>query len=113
MKYIVSIDIGGTTFNSGIFTDSLNQVAVSDKDKIRFYKTKSDVVGAIVKQVNDLIDSVNINKSDILGLGVGAPGPLDPKKGIILTLIFLFLDISKLLAELNSFKCSCILLFLL
>ena len=84
MKYIVSIDIGGTTFNSGIFTDSLNQVAVSDKDKIRFYKTKSDVVGAIVKQVNDLIDSVNISKSDILGLGVGAPGPLDPKKGIIL-----------------------------
>ena len=84
MKYIVSIDIGGTTFNSGIFTDSLNQVAVSDKDKIRFYKTKSDVVVAIVKQVNDLIDSVNITKSDILGLGVGAPGPLDPKKGIIL-----------------------------
>ena len=84
MKYIVSIDIGGTTFNSGIFTDSLNQVAVSKKDKIRFYKSKKDVVDAIVNQVNDLIDSVNISKSDILGLGVGAPGPLDPKKGIIL-----------------------------
>ena len=84
MKYIVSIDIGGTTFNSGIFTDSLNQVAVSKKDKIRFYKSKNDVVNAIVSQVNDLIDSVNISKSDILGLGVGAPGPLDPKKGIVL-----------------------------
>ena len=84
MKYIVSIDIGGTTFNSGIFTDSLNQVAISKKDKIRFYKSKNDVVDAIVKQVNDLIDSVNISKTDILGLGVGAPGPLDPKKGIIL-----------------------------
>jgi glucokinase len=84
MKYIVSIDIGGTTFNSGIFTDSLNQVALSKKDKIRFYKSKNDVVDAIVKQVNDLIDSVDIPKADILGLGVGAPGPLDPKKGIIL-----------------------------
>ena len=63
MKYIVSIDIGGTTFNSGIFTDSLNQVAVSKKDKIRFYKSKNDVVDAIVKQVNDLIDSVDISKS--------------------------------------------------
>lgn len=84
MKYIVSIDIGGTTFNSGIFTDSLNQVAISDKDKIRFYKSKNDVVNAIVKQVNNLIDSVNISKTDILGLGVGAPGPLDPKKGVIL-----------------------------
>ena len=84
MKYIVSIDIGGTTFNSGIFTDSLNQVAISEKDKIRFYKSKNDVVNAIVKQVNNLIDSVNISKTDILGLGVGAPGPLDPKKGVIL-----------------------------
>ena len=84
MKYIISIDIGGTTFNSGIFTDSLNQVAISEKDKIRFYKSKNDVVNAIVKQVNNLIDSVNISKTDILGLGVGAPGPLDPKKGIIL-----------------------------
>ena len=84
MKYIVSIDIGGTTFNSGNFTDSLNQVAISEKDKIRFYKSKNDVVNAIVKQVNNLIDSVNISKTDILGLGVGAPGPLDPKKGVIL-----------------------------
>ena len=84
MKYIVSIDIGGTTFNSGVFTDSLNQVAISEKDKIRFYKSKNDVVNAIVKQVNNLIDSVNISKTDILGLGVGAPGPLDPKKGVIL-----------------------------
>ena len=84
MKYIVSIDIGGTTFNSGIFSDSLNQVTVSQKDKIRYYKSKDDVIDAIVKQVNNLIDSADILKSDIIGLGVGAPGPLDPKKGIIL-----------------------------
>ena len=38
MKYIVAIDIGGTTFNSGIFSQSMNQVASSDKDKIRNYR---------------------------------------------------------------------------
>ena len=37
MKYIVAIDIGGTTFNTGLFSESLNEIAISSKDKIRYY----------------------------------------------------------------------------
>ena len=33
MKYYLSIDIGGTTFNTGIFSESLNMLAISPKDK--------------------------------------------------------------------------------
>ena len=35
MKFFLAIDIGGTTFNTGIFTQSFNQIALSNKDKIR------------------------------------------------------------------------------
>ena len=84
MKYFVAIDIGGTTFNAGIFTQSFNQIAISDKDKIRNYKGKEEVVNAIINQVSNLISNNDINKSDIIGLGIASPGPLDPKKGIIL-----------------------------
>ena len=84
MKYIVAIDIGGTTFNTGIFSESLNQVDISNKDKIRYYNNKNEVIDAIIKQVNDTIDKNNINRNDILGIGIAAPGPLDSKKGIIL-----------------------------
>ena len=37
MKYIVAIDIGGTTFNTGIFTQSLKKIAISNKDKVARY----------------------------------------------------------------------------
>ena len=84
MKYIVAIDIGGTTFNSGIFSESLNQIALSEKDKIRYYENKEDLINAILKQVNDLILGNNIERDNIIGVGIGSPGPLDAKKGIIL-----------------------------
>ena len=38
MKYIIAIDIGGTTFNTGIFSESFNEIAISDKDKIDWFK---------------------------------------------------------------------------
>jgi len=84
MKYFVAIDIGGTTFNTGIFTQSYNQIAISDKDKIRNYKGEEEVINAIINQVSNLISNNDINNSDIIGLGIASPGPLDPKKGIIL-----------------------------
>ncbi len=84
LKYIVAIDIGGTTFNAGIFSESFNEIAVSDKEKIRFYPGKNHVVDGIIKQVNQLIEKNDIDREDIKGLGIAAPGPLDPKKGRIL-----------------------------
>jgi len=84
MKYIIAIDIGGTTFNTGIFSESFNEIAISDKDKIRYYANKNDVIDGITKQVNHLINKNDINRKDIKGLGIAAPGPLDPKKGKIL-----------------------------
>ena len=79
MKYIISIDIGGTTFNTGIFSESFNQIFISSKDKIRYYKSKNQVVEAIIKQVNESIDSNNLDRNKIIGVGIAAPGPLDSK----------------------------------
>ncbi len=84
MKYIVTIDIGGTTFNTGIFSESLNQVDISNKDKIRYYDGKNEIVNAIIKQVDTIIEKNNINRNDIIGIGIAAPGPLDSNRGIIL-----------------------------
>ena len=84
MKYIIAIDIGGTTFNTGIFTNSLKEIEVLKKDKIRYYDNKNEIIDAIINQINTLIIKNNINKMDIIGIGIASPGPLDSKKGIIL-----------------------------
>lgn len=84
MKYIIAIDIGGTTFNTGIFSEKLNQVAISNKDKIRYYNGKNKVINAILNQINNTIKNNGISKNDIIGLGIASPGPLDSKNGTIL-----------------------------
>ena len=37
MKFFIAVDIGGTTFNSGLFNDSFVKVDVTNKDKIRYF----------------------------------------------------------------------------
>ena len=84
MKYILAIDIGGTTFKTGIFSDSLSLIKLSSEDKVRYYNGKKEIIHAIINQVNNLIEGNDIKKTDIMGIGIAAPGPLDSKKGIIL-----------------------------
>ena len=84
MKYIIAIDIGGSTFRSGLFSESIVAIDISDQDKIRYYSDKNSVRDAIIGQVNSLITKNNLEKSDIIGIGIASPGPLDSKKGIIL-----------------------------
>ncbi len=83
MKYIAVTDIGGTTFRSGIYSDTHHKVDISNKDKIRNYQGKNGVLNAIFNQINDLIRKNNISKSNIIGLGLAVPGPLSSEKGII------------------------------
>ena len=84
MKYILAIDIGGTTFKTGIFSDSLSLIKLSSEDKVRYYNGKKEIIHAMINQVNNLIEGNGIKKTDIMGIGIAAPGPLDAKKGIIL-----------------------------
>ena len=84
MKYIIAIDIGGTTFKTGIFSDSLSLIRLSNEDKIRYYNGKEEIVSGIINQINSLIEDSRINQLDIIGIGIACPGPLNSKNGVIL-----------------------------
>ena len=84
MKFIIAVDIGGSTFRSGLFSEFLDQIDISEQDKIRYYNNREHLTDAILMQVNKLIDKNNINKNDVIGLGIASPGPLDSEKGMIL-----------------------------
>ena len=87
MKYILAIDIGGTTFNSGLYTQDFNKIDVCDKEKIRHFNNREFVVTAILEQLKNLIKKNNIDKTNILGIGIASPGPIDVVKGKILDTI--------------------------
>ncbi|WP_026021638.1 ROK family transcriptional regulator [Bacillus timonensis] len=43
------------------------------------------VIEQIKKVIHAVVEKSKINKSDLIGIGVAAPGPLDPQKGILLS----------------------------
>lgn len=81
-KYIIGIDLGGTKISG----------AISDKDgrilKITTIETLAAqgpavVIGRIKDVIRGLMKYAKVTSEEVTGIGIGSPGPLDPKKGII------------------------------
>ncbi|MAJ43941.1 MAG: hypothetical protein CMF96_04235 [Candidatus Marinimicrobia bacterium] len=78
-KYYIGVDIGGTTFCSGLFDYKRNLIIKSNKESIVNYKNQKLLIKAILNQINFLLKDYNI-----IGIGISCPGPLDSKNGKIL-----------------------------
>ena len=80
-KRIFAADIGGTTVKLGMFT-----IEGELLDKWEIDTRKENNGGFILPDIADSIkakmESENIAKEDVIGIGVGAPGPVD-KNGVI------------------------------
>lgn len=74
----IAVDIGGTTMRAACYTDfNLEPLA------IRKLPAEYDVKPALM-QVIDLVHSVLPVDSQLIGIGVSAPGPVDPFSGIVI-----------------------------
>ena len=80
--YWIGFDLGGTKMLAVVFDDNFKQVGKARK------KTKGmEGMEAGLKRINSVIkealDDAKIGASDVKGLGIGCPGPLDIKKKTI------------------------------
>jgi glucokinase len=76
-EYFVGVDFGGTKILSAVFDEHLNHVA---RAKV---STKPDrgaevVIGRIARSVREAVDECDLQMKQIRGIGVGAPGAVDP-----------------------------------
>ncbi|RKY31791.1 MAG: hypothetical protein DRP74_04075 [Candidatus Omnitrophota bacterium] len=81
-KYIIAVDLGGTNLKIGL----LNLQFKIKKKKIldtQNLGNKKNLILAIINSVKDLISKNRLKKENILGIGVGLPGPIDNQKGIV------------------------------
>ena len=80
-QYVFGVDIGGTTVKLGYFDAEGN---VLDKWEIPTRKEDNgshilpDIAASIEKKIKD----AGIDRKDVVGVGVGAPGPVD-SEGVI------------------------------
>ena len=75
-KYVFGVDIGGTTVKLGLFDTDGN---VSDKWEIptRTENSGTNILPDIAKSIQDKMSEKGIDKAEVAGVGVGAPGPVD------------------------------------
>ena len=81
MRYIVGIDIGGTNIVVGVVAEDGSEVRglVSEPTHV---ESGPD---AIVGRITELARAARAQADrDVIGVGIGAPGPLDTKAGIVL-----------------------------
>ncbi len=78
MKYSIGVDIGKTKISFVL----LKNWRVISRQKVFTPKNKKGIIKTVEENIKKLIN--DIPKRDILGIGIGAPGPLNKKGDLVL-----------------------------
>lgn len=82
-RYYVGIDLGGTFIKGGIINNN-GEIILHDKVPTECDKGSDKVVENIANLTKELIEKSKIDKSDVVGIGMGVPGMIDSKDGIVI-----------------------------
>ena len=82
MQYYAGLDLGGTFVKGGIVDDKGNIVA---KDKIPTGKDRpyTEIAHDMAALVKSLAKKAGVAESDLKAVGIGSPGTIDSKNGVI------------------------------
>lgn len=81
MKYSIGVDIGGTNIRLAVVDENGEIVAVN-KQRTKKMSSPSD----LVDQICELYELVEASKYNVVGMGVGVPGPVQQKTGYVYVL---------------------------
>ncbi len=107
-KYYVGIDLGGTFIKGGI-VDSEGNILCQDKLPTEREKGANAVVQNIAALAEKVIAAAGLEKLQIEGIGMGVPGMIDSKTGVVLysnNLNWKEFSIAKELSALTGLKVS-------
>lgn len=76
MKVFIGVDVGGTTTKFGIFSNQLEMIQ-KWSIKTRLSEQGNYIVPDIAAQITEVLKEKNIKASEIQGIGIGIPGPVD------------------------------------
>src|SRR5690625_4571738 len=82
MNYAIGIDIGGTNVAIGIVNPK-GYLMKSRTIETDLSIPPKKMLSRINHVIQEMIQQANITYGSIIGIGIGAPGPLDNEKGLI------------------------------
>ena len=80
-KYVVGVDLGGTKIYTAL-VDLEGNIIKEKKVETLAFEGENAVMGRIIDTINYVIDGTE--KNLIKSIGIGSPGPLDVKNGVII-----------------------------
>jgi len=81
-RYIIGIDLGGTNLRIALFGLGFKIIDRKNLNTANFGQ-KERLIAAIVDSVNNIIENNRLIKNNILGVGLGLPGPIDVNRGVV------------------------------
>src|SRR5438034_270795 len=86
-KFIIGVDLGGTKISAGALsedgTHTTGMRSVATQPELGAEGVVDRIVGVIEGVILDTINETGVTRKDFLGIGIGAPGPLDREKGLV------------------------------
>jgi glucokinase len=83
LPLVAGVDLGGTKVLAGI-VDAENHVLGRAKNATPAAEGAEAILSAIIETVHHAAAEAGIKIGDLVGIGVGSPGPLDADRGVIL-----------------------------
>jgi glucokinase len=87
-QYIVGVDLGGTNIVAGAMTVDgtrhFSMRSIPTNSSVGDEGVAERIVGLVQSVILDTIEQSDARRNDFIGIGIGAPGPLDRERGIVL-----------------------------
>ncbi len=83
-KIITGIDIGGTSIKAGLFDEHLELLHNCVPVKTAPLASGDELVEQVLASIKAGISKLGGQLSDLVGIGIGSPGPLDLQTGVII-----------------------------
>lgn len=82
-RFIIGVDLGGTKIATGII-DINGKILSKNKEPTLIKNGPEGVISQMIRMVEENLKKIKISLKEVKGIGIGAAGPLDTKKGIII-----------------------------
>ncbi len=83
-KYLIGMDLGGTKLLTSLMNKDFKIIA-EKKCKIEPSRGEKFFLNTVLENVQDVLDEAGLKAGSLAAVGIGSPGIIHPKKGIVLT----------------------------
>jgi glucokinase len=82
-RYVVGVDVGGTNIKLGVVGPSGKIIVRTSFATKPFASSRIKLISALSQEIEAAIITAGVNKSQVIGVGIGLPGLIDYEKGVV------------------------------